>query len=88
MEGVSLPPGIPGLGGSTDPLESVLGQFPCVKLDGLPFDVSLEDVLGLFQGLVVLDVLIVGQGVAFVLFANLMDHQMGLQRYGDWFDIC
>eukprot|EP00797_Seminavis_robusta_P015619 Sro233_g094270.2 (422) ;mRNA; r:70364-72749 len=75
-----LPPGIPGLGGSTDPLESLLGLFPCVKLEGLPFDVSLEDILGLFQGLVVLDVLIVGQGVAFVLFANLMDHQMGLQR--------
>ena len=25
MEGVSLPPGIPGLSGSTDPLEAVLG---------------------------------------------------------------
>jgi len=34
----------------------------------------------LFQGLVVLDVLIVGQGEAFVLFANPMDFQMALQR--------
>jgi hypothetical protein len=25
MEGVPLPPGLPGIGGSTDPLEAVLG---------------------------------------------------------------
>ena len=80
MEGVPLPPGIPGLGGSTDPLEAVLGPFPCVRLKNLPFDVTLEDVLVLFQGLVVLDVLIVGQGEAFVVFANPMDYQMALQR--------
>ena len=81
MEGVPLPPGIPGLGASTDPLEAVLGPFPCVKLRNLPFDATLEDILVLFQGLVVLDVLIVGQGEAFVLFSNPMDFQMAMQRY-------
>jgi hypothetical protein len=33
MEGVPLPPGLPGIGGSTDPLEAVLGyvfMFVCV----------------------------------------------------------
>jgi hypothetical protein len=81
MEGVPLPPGIPGLGASTDPLEAVLGPFPCVKLRNLPFDATLEDILVLFQGLVVLDVLIVGQGEAYVLFSNPMDFQMAMQRY-------
>lgn len=77
--GVPLPPGIPGLGGSTDPLEAVLGPFPCARLRNLPYDVSLEDILGLFQGLVVIDV-VIGGGEAFVIFANPMDYQMGLQR--------
>jgi hypothetical protein len=35
----------------------------------------------LFQGLVVIDVVLVGQGEAFVIFANPMDYQMALQRY-------
>jgi heterogeneous nuclear ribonucleoprotein F/H len=41
----------------------------------------LEDILILFQGLVVIDVVLVGQGEAFVIFANPMDYQMALQRY-------
>mmetsp|Transcript_11707 Transcript_11707/g.22443 ORF Transcript_11707/g.22443 Transcript_11707/m.22443 type:complete len:357 (-) Transcript_11707:211-1281(-) len=80
MEGVPLPPGIPGLGGSTDPLEAVLGPFPCARLQNLPYDSTLEDVLLLLQGLVVIDVILVGHGEAYVIFANPMDYQMGLQR--------
>jgi len=80
MEGVPLPPGIPGLGASTDPLEAVLGPFPCARLRNLPFDATLEDILILFQGLVVIDVVLIGQGEAFVIFANPMDYQMALQR--------
>lgn len=81
MEGVPLPPGIPGLGGSTDPLEAVLGPFPCARLKNLPYDTSIEDILVLFQGLVVIDVVLVPQGDSFVIFANPMDFQMALQRY-------
>ena len=82
MSDVPLPPGIPGLSGaSTDPLEAVLGTFPCVRLKNLPFDATLEDILVFFQGLVVLDVLLLGQGEAFVIIANPMDYQMALQRY-------
>ena len=80
MEGVPLPPGMPGLvSASTDPLEAVLGAFPCVKIKNLPPDATLEDILVLFQGLVVIDVVITGT-VAFVIFANPMDFQMALQR--------
>lgn len=76
------------LGASMDPLEAVLGPFPCVCLRGLPFEASLEDVLCFFQGLVVLDVVVTGSvpidghagGEAFVVFANPMDFQMALQR--------
>ena len=74
------------VGGTMDPLEAVLGIFPCARLRGLPFDASLEDVLVFFQGLVVLDVVVVGNsyghgsGEAFVVFANPMDWQMALQR--------
>jgi len=80
MEGVPLPPGIPGLGGSTDPLEAVLGPFPCARLKNLPYDATLEDILVLFQGLVVIDVMFLCQGEAHVIFANPMDWQMALQR--------
>jgi heterogeneous nuclear ribonucleoprotein F/H len=80
MDGVPLPPGIPGLGGSTDPLEAVLGPFPCVQLRNLPYDASVEDILILFQGLAVIDVVVVGSGDAFVIFSNPMDFHMALQR--------
>lgn len=80
MEGVPLPPGIPGLGGSTDPLEAVLGPFPCARLRNLPYDASVDDILRLLQGLVVIDVVLIRYGEAFILFANPMDFQMALQR--------
>jgi len=74
--------------GSGDPLETVLGPFPCARMRGLPYDTSLEDVLVFFQGLVVLDVVVVPHsyvqhaagGEAFVVFGNPMDFQMALQR--------
>jgi len=74
------------VGSMGDPLEQVLGPFPCARLRGLPIESSLEDVLVFFQGLVVLDVVVVhdtyghGLGEAFVVFANPMDFQMALQR--------
>jgi heterogeneous nuclear ribonucleoprotein F/H len=80
MEGVPLPPGIPGYGGSTDPLEAVLGRFPCSRLRNLPFDTTVEDLLVYFQGLVVIDILLLGNGEAYIVFANPMDFQMALQR--------
>lgn len=80
MEGVPLPPGIPGLGGSTDPLEAVLGPFPCARLRNLPFDTTVEDLLVFFQGLVVIDLILMGSGDAYIVFANPMDFQMALQR--------
>jgi len=63
-----------------DPLDALLGPFPCVRLRGLPFDATLVDVCILFQGLVILDVLVVGTGEAFLLFSNPMDFSMALQR--------
>ena len=80
MEGLSLPPGIPGVGGSTDPLEAVLGPFPCARLKDLPYDVTIEDILVLFQGLSVIDIIHLGRGEAHVVFANPMDFQMALLR--------
>ncbi len=74
---------IPGLAPSMDPLEALLGPFPCARVRGLPFEATLEDVLVFFQGLVVIDVVLVphpDSGEAFVVFANPMDFQMGLQR--------
>lgn len=74
---------IPGLAPSMDPLEALLGPFPCARVRGLPFQATLEDVLVFFQGLVVIDVVLVPNeelGEAYVVFANLIDYQMGLQR--------
>jgi heterogeneous nuclear ribonucleoprotein F/H len=52
----------------------------------MPYDATLEDILVLFQGLVVIDVVFNSGGDAFVIFANPMDFQMALQRYvqGQW----
>eukprot|EP00567_Pseudictyota_dubia_P005321 CAMPEP_0197433950 /NCGR_PEP_ID=MMETSP1175-20131217/1748_1 /TAXON_ID=1003142 /ORGANISM="Triceratium dubium, Strain CCMP147" /LENGTH=401 /DNA_ID=CAMNT_0042962497 /DNA_START=23 /DNA_END=1228 /DNA_ORIENTATION=+ len=91
MEGSLLPLGVPpGVSGehSSDMLEQVLGVFPCVRLRGLPYNASVEDVLIFFQGLVVLDIVVVasadderkGTGEAFVILGNHMDFQMALQR--------
>lgn len=74
---------IPGLAPSMDPLEALLGPFPCAHVRGFPFEATLEDVLVFFQGLVVIDVVMVPNaesGEAYVVFANLIDYQMGLQR--------
>mmetsp|Transcript_12088 Transcript_12088/g.29520 ORF Transcript_12088/g.29520 Transcript_12088/m.29520 type:complete len:379 (-) Transcript_12088:181-1317(-) len=74
---------IPGLAPSMDPLEGLLGPFPCARVCGLPFEATIEDVLVFFQGLVVIDVVLLSHqdsGEAFVVFANPMDFQMGLQR--------
>mmetsp|Transcript_21238 Transcript_21238/g.36513 ORF Transcript_21238/g.36513 Transcript_21238/m.36513 type:complete len:357 (+) Transcript_21238:294-1364(+) len=74
---------IPGLATSMDPLEALLGPFPCVRVRGLPFDATSEDVLVFFQGLAVIDVVLASHeesGEAFVVFTNLADFQMGLSR--------
>ena len=73
---------------AADPLEQVLGPFPCVRISRLPYDTNLEDVLVFFQGLVVLDVVVLPHpysqhgpgGEAFVVFGNPMDFQLALQR--------
>mmetsp|Transcript_10977 Transcript_10977/g.15978 ORF Transcript_10977/g.15978 Transcript_10977/m.15978 type:complete len:416 (+) Transcript_10977:298-1545(+) len=72
--------------GPVDPLEQVLGPFPGVRVRNLPYDANLEDILILFQGLVMLDVVVIGNaygqgaGEAFVVFQNPMDSSMALQR--------
>ena len=74
---------VQSLAPSMDPLEALLGPFPCARVRGLPFEATLEDVLVFFQALVVIDVVLVSHedsGEAFVVFANPMDFQMGLQR--------
>lgn len=75
-----------------DPLENLLGPFPCVRLRNMPYDANIEDVLVFFQGLMILDVVILPPPVfhgqppmqatseAFVLFANPSDFQMAFQR--------
>jgi len=76
-----------------DPLENILGPFPCVRLRNLPYDATLEDVLLFFHGLMMLDINILPPPVfhgqhhqvqsceAFVLFANPADFQMAFQRH-------
>eukprot|EP00557_Chaetoceros_sp_GSL56_P000897 CAMPEP_0176501206 /NCGR_PEP_ID=MMETSP0200_2-20121128/14029_1 /TAXON_ID=947934 /ORGANISM="Chaetoceros sp., Strain GSL56" /LENGTH=593 /DNA_ID=CAMNT_0017900061 /DNA_START=2390 /DNA_END=4171 /DNA_ORIENTATION=- len=74
-----------------DPLENLLGPFPCVRLRNMPYDANIEDVLLFFQGLMILDVVILPPPVysgqhqvrtseSFVLFANPSDFQMAFQR--------
>ncbi|KAG5189415.1 hypothetical protein JKP88DRAFT_206122, partial [Tribonema minus] len=82
MAGGAVPMG----GGRADALEEVLGPFPCVRLRGMPFEATVDDVLRFFQGLTVVDVVMIlrgdgrGAGEALVLFANHMDLNMALSR--------
>lgn len=75
----SLPSSLLG-GALTNSPESLLGPFPCIKVSNLPHDVSMEDILILFQGFVVIDVLLCRGTEAYVVFANQMDFQMAMQR--------
>eukprot|EP00545_Synedropsis_sp_CCMP1620_P011770 CAMPEP_0119030466 /NCGR_PEP_ID=MMETSP1176-20130426/41043_1 /TAXON_ID=265551 /ORGANISM="Synedropsis recta cf, Strain CCMP1620" /LENGTH=353 /DNA_ID=CAMNT_0006986837 /DNA_START=624 /DNA_END=1685 /DNA_ORIENTATION=+ len=68
------------LGASSNIPEVLLGPFPCVKVSNLPHEVTMEDILILFQGFVVIDVLLFRSNEAFVVFANAMDFQMAMQR--------
>jgi len=68
-----------GSGSSNSP-ESLLGPFPCVRVSNLPSGVSIEDILILFQGYVVIDVMQCRTNEAFVVFANPMDFQMAMQK--------
>ncbi len=81
--------GLVGIAATMDPLENILGPFPCARIRGIPYDVNLEDVMAFFQGLVILDVVVLnpsqhpkaqGKGEAFVLFATPMDFQIALRR--------
>lgn len=60
--------------------EACLGPFPCVRVAGLPFECSMEEILTFFQGYVVIDILMHRSNEAYILFANAMDFQMALQR--------
>lgn len=82
----NMPPQMP-----MDPLESLLGPFPCVRLRNLPYDANIEDVLLFFQGLIVTDIVLLPPPVysgqhqvqtseAFVLFSNPADWSMAFQR--------
>lgn len=72
--------------GPVDPLDQVLGAFPGVRVRNLPYDANIEDILILFHGLVMLDIVVMGNpygqgpGEAFVVFQNPMDFSMALQR--------
>lgn len=70
---------------STDPLEEVLGIFPCVKLRGLPFEATVGDILIFFSGITVIDIIFFVRdgkttGEAVVLFSSMPHYEAGLQR--------
>eukprot|EP01041_Mallomonas_annulata_P012439 gene12439-26172_t len=69
----------------TDPLEDVLGIFPCVKLRGLPFEATVGDILIFFQPISVLDIIFFVKdgkttGEAVVLFSSVSQCESALQR--------
>ena len=85
MHGSGMDLGIGGmpstlLGALSNSPEAFLGPFPCIKVSNLPLNVTMEDILMLFQGFVVIDVIIRRSHDAFVVFANAMDFQMAMQR--------
>jgi len=83
MQGMRIASSMP-----VDPLDSILGQFQCARVRGLPYDANFEDICMLFQGLVLLDIVLpmnaygAGTGEAFGLFGNPSDYQAALVRSG------
>lgn len=72
-----------------DPLENMFGVFPCVKMKNLPRETTIDNICLFFSGLVLIDVVLAdnlynsddsSDEETFVLFANPMDFQIGLQR--------
>mmetsp|Transcript_2523 Transcript_2523/g.3714 ORF Transcript_2523/g.3714 Transcript_2523/m.3714 type:complete len:314 (-) Transcript_2523:282-1223(-) len=69
-----------------DPLEDVLGTFPVVRVRGMPFEASVEDILNFFHGALILDVVMITRcdgrttGEALVLFTNPMDLNLAISR--------
>lgn len=72
-----------------DPLENIFGVFPCVKMKNLPKETTIDNICLFFSGLVLIDVVLAdnlynsddsNDEETFVLFANPMDFQIGLQR--------
>lgn len=71
-------------------LDAVLGQFPCVRLRGIPYEASVQDIVMFFQGGsgagAIVDVVMPtssdgkATGEAYVLFSNPMDTQLALQK--------
>jgi len=93
----SFPPGPGGLPNphmhsmplieNMDPLDRLIGVFPCVHIRGLHYDVSREDIFCFFHGLAILDIVLVPNsyrddigGEGFVLFATLADLQGAMFR--------
>ncbi|GAB5035286.1 heterogeneous nuclear [Nannochloropsis oceanica] len=67
-------------GNGQEMLEDFLGPFPVVRLRGLPFEAQVRDVILFFQGIGVLDVVMMNKGECMVLFRSVMDMQLALGR--------
>jgi len=69
-----------------DILDTLLGPFPCVKIRGLPFEASYQDLMAFFQGLPMVDCVYNKRsdgrlsGEAYVVFASQTDTQLAIQR--------
>ncbi|CAM9643316.1 unnamed protein product, partial [Heterosigma akashiwo] len=69
-----------------DQLDTLFGPFPCVKVRGLPFEASYQDLVLFFQGLMLMDIVFTKRadgretGEAYVLFTNHLDTALALQR--------
>lgn len=68
-----------------DSVDYAIGELPCIKLRGLPFDVTVEEILVFFRGLRLLDVIMCTRydgkpsGEAMVLFPSEEVVQQALQ---------
>eukprot|EP00636_Phaeomonas_parva_P007058 CAMPEP_0118850914 /NCGR_PEP_ID=MMETSP1163-20130328/556_1 /TAXON_ID=124430 /ORGANISM="Phaeomonas parva, Strain CCMP2877" /LENGTH=256 /DNA_ID=CAMNT_0006783159 /DNA_START=128 /DNA_END=894 /DNA_ORIENTATION=- len=67
-----------------DPLDDVLGQqFPCVRVQGVPYDAQCEEILMFFNDLTILDVVFSDRpGDAIVLFGSMMEVNLARARSG------
>ena len=67
-------------------LEEELGSFPSVKLRGLPYNASLDDITDFLSGLIPLDIVVPNDnenGSIGVLFATIDDANAALERDKD-----
>jgi hypothetical protein len=69
-----------------DPLDGIIGAFPCVRIQGLPFQATVGDLIQFFAGMTIIDVIFILKdkrttGEAFIMFSDSKTMEAALGKH-------